>query len=71
MNGESRKRCSPFTPRHCLRRALRDQDAPTARYAAVVEVVDRVVDRVVGLDEVPDGYRAMADRESIKVMVRP
>jgi threonine dehydrogenase-like Zn-dependent dehydrogenase len=31
----------------------------------------RVLDRVVGLDGVPDGYRAMADRESIKVMVRP
>jgi threonine dehydrogenase-like Zn-dependent dehydrogenase len=31
----------------------------------------RVFDRVVGLDGVPDGYRAMADRESIKVMVRP
>jgi threonine dehydrogenase-like Zn-dependent dehydrogenase len=31
----------------------------------------RVFDRVVGLDEVPDGYRAMADRESIKVMVTP
>jgi len=25
----------------------------------------------VGLDEAPDGYRAMADRESIKVLVRP
>jgi threonine dehydrogenase-like Zn-dependent dehydrogenase len=31
----------------------------------------RVFDWVVGLDEVPDGYRAMADRESIKVMVQP
>ncbi len=31
----------------------------------------KVFDRVVGLDEVSDGYRAMADRESIKVMVRP
>src|SRR5436305_6978724 len=30
-----------------------------------------VLDRTVGLDGVPDGYRAMADRESIKVMVRP
>ena len=28
-------------------------------------------DRTVDLDAVPDGYRAMADRESIKVMVRP
>jgi threonine dehydrogenase-like Zn-dependent dehydrogenase len=31
----------------------------------------RVFDRNVGLDGVPDGYRAMADRESIKVMVTP
>ncbi|HUO70088.1 MAG TPA: zinc-dependent alcohol dehydrogenase family protein [Solirubrobacteraceae bacterium] len=31
----------------------------------------RVFDRTVDLDGVPDGYRAMADRESIKVMVRP
>jgi threonine dehydrogenase-like Zn-dependent dehydrogenase len=31
----------------------------------------RVFDRVVDLDGVPDGYRAMNDRESIKVLVRP
>jgi threonine dehydrogenase-like Zn-dependent dehydrogenase len=31
----------------------------------------RVFDRTVGLDGVPDGYRAMAERESIKVMVTP
>ncbi len=31
----------------------------------------RVLDRTVDLDGVPDGYRAMADREAIKVMVRP
>ena len=31
----------------------------------------RVFDRVASLDEVPDGYRAMNDRESIKVMVQP
>jgi threonine dehydrogenase-like Zn-dependent dehydrogenase len=31
----------------------------------------RVFDRTVDIDGVPDGYRAMADRESIKVMVRP
>lgn len=30
-----------------------------------------VFDRVVGLEGVPDGYRAMDARESIKVMVRP
>ena len=31
----------------------------------------RVFDRVIGLDEVPDGYRAMNEREAIKVMVNP
>jgi threonine dehydrogenase-like Zn-dependent dehydrogenase len=31
----------------------------------------KVFDRNVDLDGVPDGYRAMADRESIKVMVQP
>lgn len=30
----------------------------------------RVFDRVVRLDDVPDGYRAMNEREAIKVMVR-
>ncbi|MDQ3924280.1 MAG: zinc-binding dehydrogenase, partial [Actinomycetota bacterium] len=29
----------------------------------------RVFDRVVSLDEVPEGYRAMNEREAIKVMV--
>jgi threonine dehydrogenase-like Zn-dependent dehydrogenase len=31
----------------------------------------KVFDRTISLDAVPDGYRAMAERESIKVMVRP
>jgi threonine dehydrogenase-like Zn-dependent dehydrogenase len=31
----------------------------------------RVFDRVLPLDEVPDGYRAMDEREAIKVMVEP
>jgi threonine dehydrogenase-like Zn-dependent dehydrogenase len=31
----------------------------------------RVFDRIVDLDGVPDGYRAMNDRESIKVLVKP
>jgi threonine dehydrogenase-like Zn-dependent dehydrogenase len=30
-----------------------------------------VLDRTVGLDGVPDGYRAMADRDALKVMVTP
>ena len=31
----------------------------------------RVFDRLTDLDGVPDGYRAMNERESIKVMVEP
>ena len=31
----------------------------------------RVFDRVLGLEDVPDGYRAMDAREAIKVMVKP
>jgi threonine dehydrogenase-like Zn-dependent dehydrogenase len=31
----------------------------------------RVFDRTVGLDRVPDGYRAMNDREALKVLIRP
>ena len=31
----------------------------------------RVFDRTVDLDGVPDGYRAMNDREALKVLIRP
>ena len=31
----------------------------------------RVFDRVIGLDEIPDGYQAMNERRAIKVMVKP
>ncbi|MCW2689864.1 MAG: Zn-dependent dehydrogenase [Mycobacterium sp.] len=31
----------------------------------------RVFDRTIGLDETPDGYRAMADREALKVLICP
>lgn len=31
----------------------------------------RVFDRTIGLDEVPEGYRAMNDREALKVLIRP
>ncbi|MFC5823514.1 zinc-dependent alcohol dehydrogenase family protein [Nonomuraea insulae] len=31
----------------------------------------RVFDRTVGLDEVPDGYRAMNDRTALKVLIQP
>lgn len=31
----------------------------------------RVFDRTISLEEVPDGHRAMAARESLKVLIRP
>jgi hypothetical protein len=31
----------------------------------------RIFDRTVGLDGVPDGYKAMAEREVLKVMIQP
>jgi threonine dehydrogenase-like Zn-dependent dehydrogenase len=31
----------------------------------------RVFDRTIGLDEVPDGYQAMADRQALKVLIQP
>lgn len=31
----------------------------------------KVFDRTIGLDDVPAGYKAMADREALKVLVRP
>lgn len=31
----------------------------------------RVFDRTIGLSDVPDGYRAMADRKALKVLIRP
>ena len=31
----------------------------------------RVFDRTIGLDEVPHGYKAMAEREALKVLIQP
>jgi threonine dehydrogenase-like Zn-dependent dehydrogenase len=31
----------------------------------------KVFDRTIGLDEVPDGYRAMDERKALKVMIQP
>jgi threonine dehydrogenase-like Zn-dependent dehydrogenase len=36
-----------------------------------VPAASAVAHRTVGLDEVPDGYRAMADREALKVLITP
>ncbi len=49
----------------------------TGHHAAVTAQVGPGVsvavvgDRTVGLDGVPDGYRAMADRQSLKVLIAP
>ena len=31
----------------------------------------RVFDTTIGLEETPDGYRAMASRQALKVLIRP
>ena len=31
----------------------------------------RVFDRFIPLDDVPDGYRAMNEREALKVLIEP
>ena len=31
----------------------------------------RVFDQTIGLDDVPGGYRAMAGRQALKVLIRP
>jgi len=31
----------------------------------------RVFDRTLGLEEIGEGYRAMNDREALKVLIRP
>jgi threonine dehydrogenase-like Zn-dependent dehydrogenase len=31
----------------------------------------KVFDRTIGFDDVPDGYRAMADRKALKVLIQP
>ena len=31
----------------------------------------KVFDRTIGIDDVPDGYRAMADRKALKVLIQP
>lgn len=53
--------------------------APTRAYISELlpDVVEgridpgRVFDRTVGFDGVPDGYRAMNDREALQVMITP
>ena len=49
------------------------QTAEPARVSCALVTFEpgRVFDRVVGLEGVPDGYRAMNEREALKVMVEP
>jgi threonine dehydrogenase-like Zn-dependent dehydrogenase len=57
------------------------EDVPDAELReptnALVRVLDgtvqpgRVFDRAVGLEDVADGYRVMAEREALKVIVEP
>jgi threonine dehydrogenase-like Zn-dependent dehydrogenase len=43
--------------------------APARAY--IEELLPDVLDGTVGLVDVPDGYRAMAAREALKVLIRP
>jgi hypothetical protein len=63
------KSTSRVRPRRLLRQRRATSSCPTSSTDG--SNPGRVFDRLVGLDEVPDGYRAMNDRESIKVMVNP
>ena len=54
----TRRRCALTSRNYC-------------RTCSKADSTGRVFDRAIGLDEVPDGYRAMDERESIKVMVKP
>ena len=53
------RRCAP-TSRSCCRTCSRAGSSPAGSSTGSI-----------GLDGVPDGYRAMNERESIKVMVKP
>jgi threonine dehydrogenase-like Zn-dependent dehydrogenase len=50
-------------------RAYIDELLPDVREGRIEP--GRVFDRTVDLDGVPEGYRAMNERESIKVLIRP
>ena len=73
------RRCPPRSRRSSANVHIGGGPAPVRAYIdeLLPDILDgriepgRVFDRTVGLDGVPDGYRAMADRESIKVLVRP
>ncbi len=67
---------SPPSGQHHPAPAAWPRPGPTSRSSsptssrAVIEP-GKVFDRTLGLDDIADGYRAMADREALKVLVRP
>ena len=68
-------------PRRCSTTTSASAAAPLRSGAYIKELLPdvlagkiepgRVFDRVIGLDQVPDGYRAMNERKALKVMVKP
>lgn len=68
----------PATPTFLSNLTISGGPAPVRAYieALIPDVLagtlepGRVFDRVISLDEVPDGYRAMDERQAIKVMVK-
>jgi threonine dehydrogenase-like Zn-dependent dehydrogenase len=46
------------------------EELPPAVLDGAVEP-GKVFDRAVSLDEVPEGYRAMNNREALKVLIQP
>src|SRR5438067_10743539 len=60
---------------HSTKTSLLAGPAPVRPYMdeLLPDVLDGRIEpgRVFGLDEVPEGYRAMDEREAIKVMVKP
>ena len=50
-------------------RAYIDELLPDVLEGAIAP--GRVLDRAIGIEDVPGGYRAMQDREALKVLIRP
>jgi threonine dehydrogenase-like Zn-dependent dehydrogenase len=70
----------PFSRKYFMRNiTLTGGVAPARAYIdeLMPDVLDgvvepgRVFDRTIDIEEIPDGYRAMADREALKVLIRP
>lgn len=61
---------------HRSRLGMSTEPASTAKWRALMRGVlsgppgSRVFDTTISLDQVPDGYRAMANREALKILIR-